>query len=136
MSCIVKVDASLIDSGVYADVVALLKSRSEAWFITQGWRDQLTEQAGYNKFISDPVHNPKYTHPSNSAHVGANFPDGKSRAVDITLVIAGKDDWDYTHPAWQALIAQINAHPRLHSGVWFADPDHIEKVHWQRDKGI
>ena len=60
MTCTSKVDTSLIDSGFLSDVQTLLSNRPEHWFITGGWRDQATEQAGYDKFIADPVNNPKF----------------------------------------------------------------------------
>lgn len=134
MACTSRVDESQIDIGFLVDIRGLLSSRPEEWYITGAWRNAATEQAGYDKWIADPSNNPKYTKPELSAHVGANFPDGKSRAVDVTLVIGGKDIWDYTHPSWQGLISDIADHPRLHSGANFNDPDHIEKYHWQRDK--
>lgn len=129
-----RVDTSLIDADFLADVVALLADLPDAFYITAGWRDGATEKAGHDAWLADNT-KPKYTNPDNSAHVGANFPDGKARAVDVTLVRGAQDIWEYNDAGWMALIAAVAAHPRLHSLVSIGDVDHIEKLHWQRDKG-
>jgi hypothetical protein len=138
VSATLRINASRVDPAFLADVVALLNAYTAGTniraFVTCGWRDRATEQAGYDAWKANPA-NPKYTNPDNSAHVGENFPDGKARAVDITLVVDGKDDWTPDHPAWQGLIAAVLAHPRLHGLADIGDYDHIEKLHWQRDKG-
>ena len=133
MSAVVRVDETKVEPQVLADVVALLNAQPDAFVITCGWRDQATEQAGYLAWEADHTQ-PKFTDPSNSAHVGGNFPDGCARAVDVTLVRDGRDDWDYTDPAWRALVEAVKAHPRLHSLDEIGDTDHIEKVDWRADK--
>jgi hypothetical protein len=137
MTTKLRIDASRVDPVFLTDVVALLNDYTAGTtmqaVITCGWRDAVVEQAGHDAWLADPS-KPKYTDPSNSAHVGDNFPDGLARAVDITLVVDGKDDWAPEHPAWQGLIAAVLAHPRLHGLATIGDYDHIEKLHWQRDK--
>lgn len=136
-----RVDASLIDEGTFNDIVQLLDEQPDTFVLTCGYRDGAVEKAGHDAWLADPS-KPKFTDPSNSAHVGENFPDGRARAIDVTLVRGGHDVWDYSDPAWVALIAAVDAHPRLHSGAHFTDKagkptpdeDHIEKLHWQRDK--
>jgi hypothetical protein len=123
------------------DLVALLTAQPDTFYLTRLWCDRATEEAGYQAWLADHTQ-PKYTDPADSAHVGDNFPDGCARAGDVTLVRDGRDVWEYTDPAWLALIAAVRAHPRLHSGADFTDAagrptpdqDHIEKLHWQRDK--
>jgi len=133
-----KVNGDQIDPGFLSDVVGLLDAYTAATnvraFITEGWRDRARQQALRDAFLADPDHAPRAADPSESAHVGANFPDDRARAVDVTLVVDGKDDWGYDHPAWQGLFAAIYAHPRLHSLHAIGDGDHIEKLHWQLDK--
>lgn len=128
-----RVNTAEIEPDFLADVVALLVGLEDSFYVTCGWRDGATEAAGYAKWKADPTQ-PKFTDPSNSAHVGANFPDGKSRAVDVTLVRGAADIWDYQDPAWRALVAAVLAHPRLHGLDSIGDTDHIEQLHWQRDK--
>jgi hypothetical protein len=134
-----RIDTSLVDSEFLADVEELLNQLPpagmdiEVWMVTCGWRDGAEEKAGHDAWLADPS-KPKYTDPSNSAHVGANFPDGKARAVDVTLVRAGRDIWDYQDPSWRAFVAAVLAHPRLHGLDSIGDTDHAEKLHWQRDR--
>jgi hypothetical protein len=132
-----RIDASLVDDGVMADLTALCALLADEWVFTCGWRDAAAEQAGYDKWLADHTQ-PKFTNPANSAHVGANFPDGKSRAIDVTLVREGKDIWPddpATDAGWAAFIAAVAAHPRLHGLSSIGDYDHAEKLDWQRDKG-
>ncbi len=129
-----RIDQTQVDPAFLADVLELLNQQPDLFVLTCGWRDGAVEAAGHAAYLADPAHAPKYTDPSNSAHVGTNFADGKSRAVDLTLIVDGKDDWTPEHPAWQGLIAAVAAHPRLHGLADIGDYDHIEKLHWQRDK--
>jgi hypothetical protein len=135
MSSDVRIDPQRVDAPFLADVIALLVALPDDWVITCGWRDVAVEAAGYAKWIEDPSQ-PKYTNPTNSAHVGGNFPDGCARAVDVTLVRDGKDVWDYKDAGWRALVAAVLAHPRLHGLDSIGDTDHVEKLHWQRDKSV
>lgn len=128
-----RVDCSLIDDGFLSDFTGVLDTLPDRWVITCGWRDGAVEKAGHDAWLADPS-KPKFTNPDNSAHVGANFPDGKSRAADVTLVVDGADVWDVNHPSWQAFLAAVLAHPRLHGLSSIGDYDHAEKLHWQRDK--
>lgn len=130
---VTRIDLSLIDAGFLSDVEGLLSALPDDWYVTCGWRDGAIEKAGHDAWLADNT-KPKFTDPSNSAHVGANFPDDKARAVDVTLVRDGVDVWDYADPSWRALVAAVQAHPRLHGLDSIGDTDHIEKLHWQRDK--
>ena len=134
-----RIDVTLVDANVLDDVENLLNALPDTWWITAGWRDGAVEAAGYAAYKADPDHAPEYTNPGNSAHVGANFPDGCARAVDVTLVRDGADVWDFTDPSWLAMRDAVRAHPRLHPGADFQPPSkpdwpHIEKLHWQQDK--
>ncbi len=88
----IRIDTMLVDLQFMADVTAVLSAISDgtnnSWVVTCGWRDGAVEKAGHDAWLADPS-KPKFTDPSNSAHVGANFPDGKARAVDVTLVVDG-----------------------------------------------
>lgn len=138
-----RVDTNQIDSAFLEDVLALLTALPASlgtFYITCGWRDGAVEAAGYAAWKADHT-KPKYTDPDDSAHVGTNFPDDCSRAIDVTLSRGGKDIWEApaneqrpVDPGWAALIAAVQAHPRLHSLVSIGDYDHVEKLHWQQDK--
>lgn len=128
-----RVNTSEIEPHFLADVIALLVELPDSFYITCGNRGGATEEAGYAAWLADPSQ-PKFTNPANSAHVGANFPDGKSRAVDVTLVRGNEDVWDVNDEGWQTLIAAVLAHPRLHGLASIGDFDHVEKLHWQADK--
>ena len=134
-----RINTSLVDAQFLEDIVQLLTAQPDMFVVTEGWRDGAREAALHAAYLADPAHAPKATDPSNSAHVGANFMDGCARAVDVTLVRAGKDVWeaDDLHlqdPGWISLVAAIKAHPRLHSLASIGDYDHIEKLHWQQDR--
>lgn len=128
-----RVDATLIDPETFNWIVQLLDQQKDTFVLTCGWRDGAVEAAGYATWEADHTQ-PKFTDPSNSAHVGVNFADGKSRAIDVTLVRGGSDIWDVTDAGWVALIAAVAAHPYLHGLADIGDYDHIEKLHWQRDR--
>ena len=125
-----KVDAGQIEPNFFQDVIDVLNAQPHDFYVHVGNRSRAEQQALHDKYLAG---GPKAASPEHSAHVGENFPDGLSRAVDVTLVIDGKDEWDYQNPAWQALVAAIDAHPRLHSGAHFADTDHIEKSGYRAD---
>ena len=136
-----RIDTSLVDLDFLADIEELLNLQPDTFVATEAWRDGAREAALHAAYLADPEHAPKATDPANSAHVGANFTDGRARAVDVTLVRDGRDVWEKDEdarapkdPGWQALLAAILAHPRLHSLVSIGDYDHIEKLHWQRDR--
>ena len=121
-----RADATLLDMTFYADVNALLGADAATWIVTSTWRDKATQAAGRAAFLADPKHNPRYADPDTSAHCVT-----PARAVDVTLVVNGQDEWDYADDNWRRLYATILAHPRLHSGISFGDGDHIEQLHWK-----
>lgn len=128
-----RIDRSRVDAQTFNDVTQLCDGLADTFVFTCGWRDGAVEKAGHDAWLADHSQ-PKYTDPSNSAHVGDNFADGKSRAIDVTLIRNGHDVWDPTDPGWQAFLAAVLAHPRLHGLSDIGDYDHVEKLTWQRDK--
>ena len=128
-----RVDESRIDPGFLTDVLEVLNALPFLFVIHFGWRSVEEQQALRARFEADPAHAPRAARPRQSLHVGENFADGNARAVDVTLVVDGRDEWDYTHPAWRALVDAVKAHPRLHSLDDIGDTDHIQKVGWQSD---
>lgn len=116
----------LLDAAFAADIDAVLTADPATWIVVSTQRDYATQAAGRAAFLADPVHNPRFADPEDSAHCCT-----PARAVDVTLVVNGKDIWDYHDANWQRLYATILAHPRLHSGISFDDGDHIEQLHWQ-----
>lgn len=127
-----RIDKSLVDAQMFNDLTQLCDGLADTFVFTCGWRSGSVEQAGYEKWLADPTQ-PKFTDPKNSAHVGTNFADGKSRAIDVTLIRGGHDVWDVTDAGWVAFIAAVKAHPRLHSLADIGDYDHVEKAGWRHD---
>jgi hypothetical protein len=121
---------ALIEPAFLADVLDVLGAQPDLFVIHFGHRTRAVQQALHDAYMAG---GPKAASPEHSAHVGENFPDGLARAVDVTLVRDNADVWDYTDAGWVALIAAVDAHPRLHSGAHFSDSDHIEKTNYRAD---
>ena len=127
------IDATQIDDTLLSDVSELVDALTvDGMFVVSYGVRTMDEQAALHaKFLAG---GPRAVAPEKSAHVGANFPDGKARAVDLTLVKHGADAWDYLDPAWRAFVSAVNAHPRLHSLDHLGDTDHVEKVGWAHER--
>lgn len=123
MSISWRVNRSLLDPAFAADVDELLAQDEGDWFVTYGFRTRAEQAALYAAHLAG---GPLAAPPGSSAHeVG--------RAVDVTLVENGVDQWDYQSPSWRRLVEKVKAYPRLHSLDDKGDTDHIEEVNW-RDK--
>lgn len=116
-----KVDRSQLNQRFASDIDQLLLNDESNWYVTQGFRSSVYQQALYEKYLQG---GPLAAPPGHSAHeVGL--------AVDVTLVRDGKDIWDYKDPAWRRLVEKVHMHPRLHSLDDHGDTDHIEAVNWR-----
>lgn len=107
-----------------ADIEDLLTASAYDWHVTSGYRSLDEQDALYQAHLHG---GPLATTPGNSAH---NY----GLAVDVALIMNGKEDWNESHPAWQWLFSGILASPRLHSGRGFGDADHIERLNWRAFK--
>lgn len=122
-----KVDRSLVYPPFAEHVDALLSVDPATWVVTYGFRTHEEQDALYQKYLAG---GPKAAPPGHSAHEGAGRP-GTALAVDVTLVVNGRDDWNYAHPDWRRLVASVRASRYLHSLDDIGDTDHIEMVNWR-----
>lgn len=128
--------SSQIQEPFVTDVITLLNAIDGSWYITSGFRTYSEQAAEWDKGrdamggIVDASQVVTHAPPGDSAHE-------YGLAVDVTLVVNGKDCWDFSHELWVALVEAIDAHPRLHSGSHFTPPDfpHIEATDWHRKAG-
>jgi D-alanyl-D-alanine carboxypeptidase-like protein len=104
------------------DIEALLHASDEDWHVVYGFRTLVEQDELYQKHLKG---GPLAAPPGHSAH---NF----GLAVDVQLIANGAPDWHYTAAGWHALYDAVALAPRLHSGVSFDDPDHIERVNWHQ----
>jgi len=117
-----KVDRTLLREPFAGDVDALLEALPDDWYVTCGFRSSDEQKRLHDKFLAG---GPKATSPGNSAHE-------YGLAVDVTLVVDGRDVWDYETPEWDRMLAAVAAHPRLHSLCQsIGDCDHIQAVRWR-----
>jgi ketosteroid isomerase-like protein len=128
-----KVDRTKVDRLFANDVDTYLATDPADWVVTYGFRTREEQAELYRKFLEG---GPRAAPPGKSAHEYM-LEDGTpaARAVDVTLIVNGEDNWDYKNSQdWRRMIAGVQAHPRLHSLVNIGDADHIERVRW-RDAG-
>jgi len=101
---------------------------SWSYRVVFGVRSWALQARLHDAYAADPLHAPRAAPPEKSAHV-------RGLAIDLVLVVNGRDIWDYRHQGWIDLHAAIDKHPRLHGGWMFksgpSDDDHVEKVNWQ-----
>lgn len=122
MSITWKVDRGLLKEPFASEVNDLLEADEAHWYVTCGYRDTAEQTRLHEIYLAG---GPKATAPGNSAHE-------RGLAVDVTLVVDGKDDWDYTDEDWQRMVESVKASPSLHSlGPSIGDWDHIEAVGWR-----
>lgn len=78
-----------------------------------------------------------------TAPLGDSTGEPDARAVDLARVDEhGNRVWDYTHPAWAALWAFVDAAPGMHGGWHFppapgrpnGDQDHIQDTAWTAER--
>lgn len=118
-----KVDRGLLREPFATDVDGLLAARPESWVVHYGFRTREEQAALYATFLKG---GPRAAPPGKSAHE-------YGLAVDVVVLDGEKHtDWNAEHPAWRGLLADILAHPRLHSLCNIGDCDHIEAVRWRK----
>ena len=123
------VDPSKLEPVFRADIVQLLQPSDWTWYILYGYRS-LEEQA--KLWVAYQNGGPKAAPAGKSPH---NFGLAVDLVPDADPLTPGlQPDWSTTTAAWEWLFGRIKQHPRLHSGVSFRDPDHIEKLGWERFK--
>lgn len=127
MPFVYHVDASLLDTefrGAWEETAGPLP---DTWLVTQGWRSRAVQAALYAHYQAG---GPLAAPPGLSPHEWG-------LAVDVALLRAdGSVSWDLGDAAWGRLFQAVDASALLHSGRHFTkpDPDHIERVGWQRYK--
>lgn len=122
-----KVDRTLVWPAFAQHVDDLLSADPAEWVVTYGFRTHDEQAALYEKFLHG---GPKAAPPGHSAHEGNGTP-GTALAVDVTLVVSGQDDWNYSHPDWRRLVESVRSSKYLHSLADIGDVDHIEAVNWR-----
>ena len=116
-----EVDRSLVDQEFAADIDCVLGASEYAWAIVQGFRTAAQQEAIEKTGVQ-------------AAAVGHSAHE-YGLAVDVAILVSGKETWAYGSAAWPWLWAACFGHPRLHSGHFFppaapADEDHIQAVKW------
>lgn len=126
-----KVDRSLVFPPLADAVDQVLAVSTGLWYVTQGFRTAEEQDADYAKGRSLPGEVITNARAGESPH---NF----GLAVDVTLVIGGKDVWDYDNELWRQMIVGIKLYHLLllKSGDTFLTPDsdHIELFNWRAYK--
>lgn len=112
------------------DAHELLTDSPYTWYVISGYRSLAEQKILHEKYLKGE--GGKAAPPGKSAH---NF----KLAIDVVLDGSEKPGlqmlWDTKHEGWLWLAWAIRKHPRLHSGMWFADWPHIERLNWQNFKG-
>lgn len=116
------VDASELQPEFRGAVEDTLSPLPDLWLVTQGFRSSEEQAALYAAYKAG---GPKAAPPGSSPHE-------YGLAVDVALEVNGRASWDLSNPAWARLFAAIDASALLHSGRFFRDADHIERVSWRR----
>lgn len=115
------VDITNLKSQFWSDVHTMLAGSPYTWHITSGYRSNEEQAKLYDKYKNGGA---KAAPPGKSAHnVGL--------AIDVAADFNGQESWNMTLKSWAWLFLAIWKHPRLHSGKWFGDPDHIERYNWK-----
>ena len=127
MSVTWQCDKSQLDVQFAEDVDKLLSESPYNWYVTSGYRDRWEQLHLYRLYLAKK--GGKAAPPGKSAH---EF----RLAVDVVLDGSDKPGlqmlWDTTSAGWLWLAWAVRKHPRLHSGMWFADWPHIERVNWKQ----
>lgn len=133
MSVTWRTDRSQLQHPFVDDLGALLASDAANWFVTGGFRSFADQDADFAKG-RDAAGNVIEADAVITDARGGQSPHNYGFAGDLTLVVDGKDVWDYSDPNWQRLFGKIDAHPRLHSGIRFPikDGPHVEAVRWKQ----
>ncbi len=125
-----KVLPEMIQPKFLADVQAVLATDLARWLITHGYRSWAEQDALHKIHLAG---GPRAAPAGSSAH---NY----GLAIDVALdrdpkTTAWEMDWDARKADWQRLFAALKKHPRLQSGIHFADGAHIQRYRWTRYKG-
>lgn len=113
-----------LEPGFLQDIKDLLTPSTWSWHVMYGFRSLELQAKLYAAHLAG---GPLAAPPGKSAH---NF----GLAVDLQLIVAGKQEWNVKSAGWQWLFNAIIPTPRLHSGIGFGDFDHIERVNWKAFK--
>ena len=126
MSVVWRCDRSQLESIFAEDVDALLRESPYSWYVTSGYRTADEQRKLYQDYLAK--RGGKAAPPGESAH-------NVRLAVDVVLDSSEKPGlqalWDTRSAGWLWLAWAIRKHPRLHSGMWFEDWPHIERVNWR-----
>lgn len=126
MSVVWRCDKSQLEEQFAKDIDELLSESPYSWYVTSGYRDMWEQRKLYNLWKAGK--GGKAAPPGESAH-------NVRLAVDVVLDDDKKPGlqmlWDTTLAGWLWLAWAIRKHPRLHSGMWFSDWPHIERVNWR-----
>lgn len=128
-----RVDMTQCPEPFRTDVQDLLSGDPATWVVTEAYRSPEQQAIDWQKGRdADGIVIDEVAVITNAK--SGESPHNHALAVDVTLVVDGKDVWDYNDPSWLRLYAKIDAHPRLHSGIHFPekDGDHIEAVRWRQ----
>lgn len=121
-----QVSRHLLDHQFAIDVNELLENSPYTWYVTSGYRSAAQQKILYDNYLAGK--GGKAAPPGKSAHE-------HGLAIDVVLDGSEKPGlqmlWDTKHEGWLWLAWAIRKHPRLHSGMWFSDWPHIERVNWK-----
>ena len=124
-----QVSKYLLEHQFAEDTNKLLSDSPYTWYVTSGWRSSAEQEVLHELYLQGK--GGKAAPPGKSAHE-------KGLAIDVVLDGSPKPGlqmlWDTKHEGWLWLAWAIRKHPRLHSGMWFSDWPHIERVNWQNFK--
>lgn len=124
-----RVDPLLLEPQFRQDLEDLLGPSQWTWFMLYGYRSLAEQNRLYNLYIKG---GPKAAPPGKSAH---NFGLAVDLVPDLDPNTPGlQPNWVTSTASWLWLFAKAKLHPRLKSGVSFADADHLEKYKWQKFK--
>ena len=128
MSCKWEVDRTQIDPQLVADLENDIFDDDPAdWIIHNGHRDDSEQAHDYAQGRTEPGPIITNAKPGQSPHDVL-----PALAVDFHKLTAdGKDSWAVDDD-WRRIMAKVDAHPRLHGGWHFPQPDddHIQSLKW------
>lgn len=128
MSCKWEVDRSKLEPQFVTDITDLFDDDPADWIIHYGFRSSAEQAALYAEGRTAPGQIVTNAKPGHSAH---EF----GEAVDFHQLLDGKDSWA-VNDDWKRIMAKVDAHPRLHGGWHFPEPDddHIQSLTWYKTR--